>query len=117
MTEFERACRGYGMDNQRMLVIVFMCLEAKAAKDFKEVKRVGEYSDSEGFKHQLGEKCGKGAVWYQDAVTELKKGDMRNGSRYYANVVKIVDRFFKETQWAQGTALISAFFWQFLTCL
>ena len=39
-----------------MLVIVFMHLEAKAAKDFKEVERVREYSDREGFKHQLGEK-------------------------------------------------------------
>ena len=46
-----------------MLVIVFMYLEAKAAGDFKEVERVGEYSDSEGFKHQLGKKCGNGTVW------------------------------------------------------
>ena len=59
------------MDNQRMLVIVFMYLEAKAAEDFKEVERVGEYSDWEGLKHQLWKKCGNGAVWYQDAVTEL----------------------------------------------
>ena len=62
-----------------MLVIVIMYLEAKAAGDFKEVERVGEYSDSEGFKHQLGKKCGNGAVWYQDVVTELKKKGIRNG--------------------------------------
>ena len=45
MTDFERACRGYGMDNQRMLVIVFMYLDAK-------------YSDWEGFIHQLGKNVG-----------------------------------------------------------
>ena len=94
-----------------MLVIVFMYLEAKAADDFNELERVGEYSDWEGFKHQLGKKYGNGAVWYQDAVTELKKrGNEKRGVYILPNVVKIVDRYFKETPSAQGTALISAFF-------
>ena len=39
VTDFERACHGYGMDEARMLSIIFMYLEAKAAKDFREVER------------------------------------------------------------------------------
>ena len=46
------------MGNQRMLVIIFIHLEAKAVEGFKEVQRVGEYSDWEGFIHQVGKNVG-----------------------------------------------------------
>ena len=42
------------MGNQQMLVIIFMYLEAIAVQGFKEVEWVGDYSDWEGFIHQLG---------------------------------------------------------------
>ena len=44
VTHYERACRGYGMDNPQMLAIIFMYVEAKVAEDFREVEQAVVYS-------------------------------------------------------------------------
>ena len=67
VADFERACRGYGMDEKRMRDAVYMYLEDKAAEDFRDMEWVerdswGSPTDWKAFTEKFGEKCGASAV-------------------------------------------------------